>query len=87
MKEQEKIKADKMDFYEPRTYGQRVFLDCSDCGSEYEWLMPFTASSTDDREEFDPMKTCKMWSCVPQRRCIKCQVKLRIKQAKEKHDN
>lgn len=81
-----KIKAEKIDIYEPYSHGDTVFLDCSSCGNEYEWINPFTACNMDYSEGFSENKTCRMYPATLQARCIKCQVKLRIEQARIKYE-
>ena len=73
-----------MNPYEPYSFKDTVFLDCPRCGEEYEWVDPFTICGMDHSDEYDIMKTCRMYSCIPQRRCISCQVKFRLKQAESK---
>ena len=75
-----KVKAEKMDMYEPYSHGDTVFLDCLSCGEEYEWINPFTVCNMEHSEGF-----CRMYPATLQSRCIKCQVKLRIEQARIKH--
>ena len=87
MKKQKIIKAKNHDLYEPYYYSQIVLLDCPECNEEYEWVSPFTVSGIDHSEEPDLNNTCRFHPSTPQRRCIKCQVKLRLKQAKEIHEN
>jgi len=82
-----KIKAKKMDVYEPYSFRDTVYLDCPECGEEFEWVDPFTVCAVDYSDDYDIMRTCRMYSATPQRRCIKCQVKLRLKQAEEKHES
>ena len=81
-----KIKAETMDIYEPYSFKDTVFLDCPDCKEEYEWVDPFTVCTVDYKEEYNIEKECRMFAATPQRRCIKCQVKLRLKQAERKHN-
>jgi len=81
-----KIKSEKMDIHEPYSFRDTVFLDCLFCGEEYEWVQPFTACSMNWEEEFNPMIRCMMFSPIPQIRCIKCQVKLRLDQSKENNN-
>lgn len=81
-----RIKAEKMNPYEPYTHKDSVYLDCPQCGEEYEWLSPFTVSSIDFSEEVDMTKNCRFHTPTPQARCINCQVKLRLEQAERKHN-
>lgn len=81
-----KIKAEKMNLYYPYFFKDTVYLDCPDCGEEYEWLSPLTVSGLYHDEEPDLRDTCRFFNSVPQEKCIKCQVKLRLEQAQRKHN-